>query len=85
MEPCKNQKTQFLKNEKSGFWELQIFNSDRLLGGFSSGCNGDSSLCASRLRLGKHAAQMGQRRRADPTLHTNPRDSAKPLEGRPPA
>jgi hypothetical protein len=32
MEPCKNQKTQFLKNEKSGFWELQIFNSDRLLG-----------------------------------------------------
>ena len=33
------------------------------LGGVSSGCNGGSSLCASRLRLGKHAAQMGQRRR----------------------
>jgi hypothetical protein len=34
----------------------------------SYGCIGGSSLCASRLRLGKHAAQMGQRRRADPTL-----------------
>jgi hypothetical protein len=34
----------------------------------SYGCNGGSSLCTSRLRLGKHAAQMGQRRRADPTL-----------------
>ena len=45
--PYENQKSQFLKNEKSGLWELQIFNSDRLLGIFLVKDRSIASTCPS--------------------------------------